>query len=106
MPPIENTLTATPDLYDHLLWQLHMSVSDELLLEIGDAIIQNLDEDGMLRASVEEIANMGPYRHGGGGEGALRWCRAWTPPAWPRATSRSACASSSGSSASRARPPT
>ena len=61
MPPIENTLTATPDLYDHLTWQLHMSVSDELLLEIGDAIIQNVDEDGMLRASVEEIANMGPY---------------------------------------------
>jgi RNA polymerase sigma-54 factor len=61
MPPIENTLTAQPDLYDHLLWQLHMSVSDELILEIGDAIIQNLDEEGMLRASVDEIANLGPY---------------------------------------------
>jgi RNA polymerase sigma-54 factor len=61
MPPIENTLTETPDLYDHLLWQLHMSVSDEILLEIGDAIIQNLDEDGMLRASLNEIANLGPY---------------------------------------------
>jgi RNA polymerase sigma-54 factor len=61
LPPIENTLTEQPDLYDHLLWQLHMSVSDELLLEIGDAIIQNLDEDGLLRASAEEIANLGPY---------------------------------------------
>ncbi|HET7747625.1 MAG TPA: RNA polymerase factor sigma-54 [Vicinamibacteria bacterium] len=61
LPPIENTLTEQPDLYDHLMWQLHMSVSDELLLEIGDAIIQNLDEDGMLRATVEEIANLGPY---------------------------------------------
>jgi len=61
LPPIENTLTETPDLYDHLLWQLHMSVSDELVREIGDAIIQNVDEDGMLRASVEEIANLGPY---------------------------------------------
>ena len=61
LPPIENTLTETPDLYDHLLWQLHMSVSDEVVLEIGDAIIQNLDEDGMLRASVDEIANMGPF---------------------------------------------
>jgi RNA polymerase sigma-54 factor len=61
MPPIENTLTETPDLYDHLLWQLHMSASDELVQEIGEAIIQNLDEDGMLRASVEEIANMGPF---------------------------------------------
>jgi RNA polymerase sigma-54 factor len=61
MPPLENTLTESPDLYDHLLWQFHMSVSDELTVEIGEAIIQNLDEDGMLRASLEEIANMGPY---------------------------------------------
>jgi RNA polymerase sigma-54 factor len=61
MPPIENTLTETPDLYDHLLWQLHMSASDEMTREIGEAIIQNLDEDGMLRASAEEIANMGPF---------------------------------------------
>ncbi len=61
LPPIENTLTTTPDLYDHLLWQLHMSLSDELILEIGDTIIQNVDEDGMLRASPEEIADLGPY---------------------------------------------
>lgn len=61
LPPIENTLTEQPDLYDHLLWQLHMSVSDEMVLEIGECIIHNLDEDGFLRASVEEIANMGPY---------------------------------------------
>ena len=61
MPPIENTLTETPDLYDHLLWQLNMSETDELVREIGEAIIQNLDADGMLRASIEEIANMGPF---------------------------------------------
>jgi RNA polymerase sigma-54 factor len=60
-PPIENTLTESPDLYDHLTWQLHMTVSDELILEIGEAIINNLDENGMLRASADEIANMGPY---------------------------------------------
>jgi len=61
LPPIENTLTEQPDLYDHLMWQLHMSVSDEMILEIGDAIIQNLDEDGMLRSSLDEIANLGPF---------------------------------------------
>jgi RNA polymerase sigma-54 factor len=60
-PPIENTLTERPNLYDYLLWQLHMSVSDELIQEIGEAIIHNLDEDGMLRASLEEIANLGPF---------------------------------------------
>jgi RNA polymerase sigma-54 factor len=61
LPPIENTLTATPDLYDHLLWQLHMSISDGVTLEIAECIVQNLDGDGMLRASLDEIANMGPY---------------------------------------------
>src|SRR5262245_31602807 len=61
MPPIENTLTAATDLYDHLLWQLHMSVSDELTVEIAEAVIHNLDEDGMLRASLDEVANMGPF---------------------------------------------
>jgi len=61
MPPIENTLTESPDLYDHLLWQLRMATSDELLLEIGEAIVHNLDEDGLLRTSLEEIANMGPF---------------------------------------------
>jgi RNA polymerase sigma-54 factor len=60
-PPLENTLTESPDLYDHLLWQLRTSVSDELLLEIAEAIILNLDADGLLRSSVEEIANLGPY---------------------------------------------
>jgi RNA polymerase sigma-54 factor len=60
-PPIENTLVESPDLYDHLLWQLHMTVSDELTTEIGDAIIQNLDGDGMLRVSLEDVADMGPY---------------------------------------------
>lgn len=60
-PPIENTLTESTDLYDHLEWQLHMTASDELTMEIGDAIIQNLDADGLLRVSLEDVANMGPY---------------------------------------------
>ncbi len=60
-PPIENTLVESPDLYDHLLWQLRMTAADELIQEIGVCIIENLDEDGLLRATDEEIANLGPY---------------------------------------------
>jgi RNA polymerase sigma-54 factor len=60
-PPLENTLTVAPNLYDHLLWQLKMATSDEVLLEIGEAVINNLEEDGLLSASLEEIANMGPF---------------------------------------------
>jgi RNA polymerase sigma-54 factor len=79
LPPIENTLSELPDLYDHLMWQLRMSVSDELLLEIGEAIVHNLDEDGTLRASVEEIANMGPYAPAEV-EKALAVVQAFDPP--------------------------
>jgi RNA polymerase sigma-54 factor len=61
VPPIENTLTETPDLYDHLLWQLRMTEADELVMEVGEAIIQNLDEDGLLRVSLEDVAAMGPW---------------------------------------------
>ncbi|HEY6549385.1 MAG TPA: RNA polymerase factor sigma-54 [Vicinamibacteria bacterium] len=61
LPPLENTLTESPNLSDHLLWQLHIATSDEAEVEVGDAIIHNLDEDGMLRASLEEIAQMGPF---------------------------------------------
>src|SRR6185295_15499797 len=34
LPPIENTLTESPDLYDHLLWQLRMSACDAVIQEI------------------------------------------------------------------------
>jgi RNA polymerase sigma-54 factor len=61
VPPIENTLTESPDLYDHLLWQLRMTEANEVTLEIGEAIIQNLDEDGLLRVSLEDVAAMGPW---------------------------------------------
>ena len=61
LPPIENTLSTAGSLSDHLLWQLSMQTSDEKLREIGTAIIGNLDDDGYLVASVEEIAAMGDW---------------------------------------------
>ena len=48
-------------LADHLLWQLSLQTSDERVQEIGRAIIGNLDDDGYLVASVEEIAAMGEW---------------------------------------------
>ncbi len=61
LPPIENTLSTAASLSDHLLWQLSLQTSDELLQHIGGAIIGNLDDDGYLVASVEEIAAMGEW---------------------------------------------
>ena len=61
LPPIENTLSTSDSLTDHLSWQLTIQTDDEQLREIGEAIIGNLDDDGYLVASVDEIANMGPW---------------------------------------------
>src|SRR4030095_12525163 len=42
LPPIENTLSTSSSLSDHLLWQLSMQTEDGLMREIGSAIIGNL----------------------------------------------------------------
>ncbi len=61
LPPIENTLSTAASLSDHLLWQLSMQSSDGDAREIGEAIIGNLDDDGYLVATVEELSRMGPW---------------------------------------------
>jgi RNA polymerase sigma-54 factor len=59
--PIENTLTRPPNLTDHLTWQLSMSDASPRIKEIGAFIIGNIDEDGYLRATNEEVSAAGPY---------------------------------------------
>src|SRR4029077_4066373 len=59
--PIENTLTRPPNLTDHLTWQLMMSDASPKTKEIGQFIIGNIDEDGYLRASNEEIMASGGH---------------------------------------------
>src|SRR5882672_887961 len=48
LPPIENTLSTSTSLTDHLMWQLSMQTDDPVLREIGSSIIGNLDDDGYL----------------------------------------------------------
>jgi RNA polymerase sigma-54 factor len=59
--PIENTLTRPPNLTDHLTWQLSMSDASPNVKEIGAFIIGNIDEDGYLRATNEEIVASGNH---------------------------------------------
>jgi RNA polymerase sigma-54 factor len=61
LPPIENTLSTSTSLTDHLNWQLSMQTDDSVVREIGAAIIGNLDDDGYLVASGDELAAMGPW---------------------------------------------
>ena len=57
-PPLENTLTREPDLYDHLLWQIHMSDLPPRQREIAELIVGNLNPDGFLVATPEEILEL------------------------------------------------
>ncbi len=85
-PPLENTLTREPDLYDHLLWQLHMTDVSEQQREIAEVIIGNLDPDGFLVASKEELQLMGWQEEPGltytadHVEEALRLVQSFDPP--------------------------
>jgi len=61
LPSFENTLAERPGLAEHLTWQLDMSTTPGRMKDIGRAIIGNLNPDGYLRASLEEIQEMGGY---------------------------------------------
>ena len=64
LPSYDQTLTRLPSLSDHLLWQLHLSTSDPALVTGGEWIIGNLDDDGYLRATLEEVCQQsGVSRH-------------------------------------------
>jgi len=54
--PFENLGRTGTSLDEHLNEQLRLATDDPRTVAIGEAIIGNLDEDGYLRADVEEIA--------------------------------------------------
>jgi RNA polymerase sigma-54 factor len=57
-PTFEQFLTRPPSLAEHLEWQLNMSTFTPELREAAVAVVGNLDADGRLGASNEEIAAM------------------------------------------------
>ena len=60
-PTFEQFLTKAPSLAEHLEWQLHMDCADEDVCDAAEAVIGNLDEDGRLKATNEEIAAQGGW---------------------------------------------
>ncbi len=61
LPPIENTLSTKSSLSDHLMWQLNLQTNEARVREIGAVIIGNIDDDGYLVASVDEISALGGW---------------------------------------------
>lgn len=59
-PTFEQFLTKAPSLADHLEWQLHMDPIGEEVQEAAVCVVGNLNADGRLNATNEEIAEMCP----------------------------------------------
>jgi RNA polymerase sigma-54 factor len=78
-PSFEYFLTSSPDLFEHLLWQLRLSRESEEVRSVGEVIIGNIDENGYLRTTLEEI-----IQASGAGretvEQALRLVQTFDPP--------------------------
>ena len=55
MPSLENAAAAAPDLHDHLIWQLGMQISEMRLQAAAKVVIWNIDDDGYLQATDEEL---------------------------------------------------
>ncbi len=55
-PSFENFLSKPQTLADHLNWQLGFAAVDDGARDAASEIIGNLDEDGLLKATLEEIS--------------------------------------------------
>jgi len=62
-PNLEATLSRSETVQDHLAWQLEMSALSDLEHEIGETVIGNIDDDGYLTASVNELLEARPDLH-------------------------------------------
>jgi RNA polymerase sigma-54 factor len=60
-PSFENFLSRPTSLADHLEWQLNLSICPDAVRNAAYSIIGNLNEDGYLTATVEEIAETGGH---------------------------------------------
>jgi len=58
VPSLEATLKSETSLAEHLLWQLSLTVHDELEKQIGTYLIGNIDDDGYLQCQTEEAAQV------------------------------------------------
>lgn len=57
-PSFELFCSTTADLWEHLLWQLRLSKAPDEIRAVAEVVIGNIDEDGYLKATEEEIAKM------------------------------------------------
>ena len=76
---LENVLTRPEGLPEHLNWQLSMSEASPPVREIAAYLIGNIDEDGYLRVSREEIREA-HYENDADVDAAIALVRSFDPP--------------------------
>jgi RNA polymerase sigma-54 factor len=77
--PLENTLSRPQGLPEYLNWQLSMSDASDAVREIAQYLIGNIDGDGYLRVSRDEIREAG-FANEKDVEAALALVRSFDPP--------------------------
>lgn len=60
-PSFEQFLSSQQTLGEYLLWQLHLTPTSDEVRDAAEAIIGNLNDDGYLEGTREEIAAIGPW---------------------------------------------
>jgi RNA polymerase sigma-54 factor len=78
-PSFEYFLSSSPGLFEHLLWQLRLSRESEKVRSVGEVIIGNIDENGYLRTTLEEIIQVSEAGRETV-ERALRLVQSFDPP--------------------------
>ncbi|MBP1765914.1 MAG: rpoN, partial [Candidatus Aminicenantes bacterium] len=58
IPALENIVSKSPSLWDHLNWQANLTFFDPVDRETAQVVIGNINEDGYLSSTEEEIAKM------------------------------------------------
>lgn len=57
-PSFELFYSTSTDLWEHLTWQLRLSRADDKIRLVAEIVIGNIDEDGYLKASEQEISKL------------------------------------------------
>jgi RNA polymerase sigma-54 factor len=61
LPVFDNMNASRTNLHSHLLWQLSLNDLTDSQREIGTQIIGNIDDDGYLEVSIEELSQLTGY---------------------------------------------
>jgi RNA polymerase sigma-54 factor len=77
--PLENTLSSPPGLQEYLSWQLSMSDAPAPVRDIATYLIGNIDEDGYLRVTRDEVRAAG-FAKEEETDAALALVRSFDPP--------------------------